>query len=497
MEEALLTPVLATDPLKTCVDQILAKSDFPGCSAHIQTLLALAAQPDTSGAELTNIILKDVALTLHVLRTANSALYNRSGRPILSVAHAVTLLGIERVALIASGIKLLQHFAPREPGVRELVTLSLLTAAQGRHIADSVGYPRLEEAYLCGLLRNFGEILTAYYLPRKYADILVRLATEPLHERRICRTTLGFTYEDLAAEVLEQWGITGRVVACLLTHTESLGAQPPSEDKTLRIITTFSHLATNTVFRGDDGKQRQNLRKLIDRWGSRLALSEVKVNEILRQSIADAGDSFRALGLSIDRLKLHNQVEHAMQLLQEEPPPEAPDEPRFDSALSRVERELLVALQAPGDLDLTRRIESALEAIAGSQSFRRAIFALLDETKTRLVGKLGRGADVEPALNLFAFQISLRNAPIGAAMAMKQDFLIDLDRDARFYDSQLVATLKPGVFAVYPIVIETTAIGCLYCDRPDPGGATSPSELSQMTHIRDLIGQAIDRKRSR
>ncbi|MCI0365102.1 MAG: hypothetical protein L0219_14595, partial [Phycisphaerales bacterium] len=115
------------------------------------------------------------------------------------------------------------------------------------------------------------------------------------------------------------WGITGRIVACLRTHTESLAAQPPGEDKTLRIITTFAHLATNAVFRSDDGKQRYHLRRLIDRWGSRLALNEVTVNEILRQSIAGAGDSFRALGLSIDRLKLHNQVENAMQLLQEDP----------------------------------------------------------------------------------------------------------------------------------------------------------------------------------
>jgi HD-like signal output (HDOD) protein len=52
---------------------------------------------ESSGVELSRIILKDVGLASQILRLANSAMYNRSGRPILSIAHAIVLLGWDRV----------------------------------------------------------------------------------------------------------------------------------------------------------------------------------------------------------------------------------------------------------------------------------------------------------------------------------------------------------------------------------------------------------------
>ena len=173
------------DKLENAVRQILSNKDIPGCSQHIQALVALTVHPEASASAVTSIILKDVALTLSVLRAANSALYNRSGRPILSVAHAVAMLGLEQVGHIASGVRFLQQFSTKDPGIRELVTLSLLTACQSRRIAYEVDYPRPEEAYLCGLLRNLGEILIAYYFPRQYSEVLVRLQKNPAYEQQV------------------------------------------------------------------------------------------------------------------------------------------------------------------------------------------------------------------------------------------------------------------------------------------------------------------------
>ena len=62
---------------------------------------------------------------------------------------------------MATGVVLLEHFRKHSPGLKELILLSLLTANHAREVADRVGYPKREEAYLCGMFRNLGEVLVA------------------------------------------------------------------------------------------------------------------------------------------------------------------------------------------------------------------------------------------------------------------------------------------------------------------------------------------------
>ena len=73
---------------------------------HVRELLALTAAEEASLSKLTNLILKSVSLSAKMLRLANSVQYNRSGRRILSVSHAITLLGWEAVRDLASGMHL-------------------------------------------------------------------------------------------------------------------------------------------------------------------------------------------------------------------------------------------------------------------------------------------------------------------------------------------------------------------------------------------------------
>ena len=104
---------------------------------------------DGNSIELVRLILKDLGLTSQILRLANSAVYNHSGRQIMSVAHAITMLGWNKVRSMVSTVRYIEHFANRSPCLRELLLLSVLTAVHGRDVAEAIGYPRPEEAYIC------------------------------------------------------------------------------------------------------------------------------------------------------------------------------------------------------------------------------------------------------------------------------------------------------------------------------------------------------------
>ncbi len=61
--------------------EIAGMAEFPALSHSIEQVL-LKVDEEVSIQHITNVILKDYSLTLRILRTANSALNNRSGRQI-------------------------------------------------------------------------------------------------------------------------------------------------------------------------------------------------------------------------------------------------------------------------------------------------------------------------------------------------------------------------------------------------------------------------------
>ncbi len=480
--------------LTACVSRILRDPDFPGCSENVRSLLALSASSETTAKALAGVVLRDVSLTLQVLRTANSAYFNRSGQPILSVSHAVALMGVERVVRIASGLKFLEQFAVKAPGIRELVLLSLLTGSQARSIAERMQYPNPDEAYLCGLLRNLGELLVSYYEPHQYAKLLVAMLEEQLPEKAVCRRVLGFTFEELAAEVLKVWNLGSKVLAGIRPPPDGPLTGRGDEQLLLARITMFSHQMVRATHRSEPEQAKAQLKRLLERHGRSLQVTEKDIQSILNDAVSDAQDIFRSLGLKVDGLKLRNQVDSALDVLQLAGPEDGA--PATPSALDLGIFRLRSALRKPEDLDLNEFLGIALDAIAGSGLFDRAAFALLDESKTTLEARIGRGTNCQTLVDEFVFPVSNRVPPIGTAITQRKDFVIDLGRDDRYLTSPLVALATPGVFALYPVVVNQIAVGCLYLDRPDRNARFPDAELSKVSNVRDLIAAAVDCKRS-
>lgn len=486
------------DRLEQAVKRILHDPNFPGCSENIRSLLAMAASPDTTAKAMTAIVLRDVSLTLQVLRTANSAYFNRSDQPILNVSHAVTMMGVERVVKIASGLKFLEHFAMRSPGIRELVLLSLLTGSQARSVAERADYPRPEEAYLCGLLRNLGELLVSYYDPTNYAQVVVAMMEEGLTERQACRKILSFFYEDLAAQVLQQWNLGPKVLVGIRGEAEPAPRGLMNEQNLLSLITSFSHQLTRVVHRGDPDRVRGQMRRLLERYGPALRLDEKWIQSMMSDAVADVQDVFRSFGLKVDGLRLRGQVLAALDVLEEARQPAAESAVSGSSSpLDRAAVRLRAVLREGSDFDLNEFLGSALEAVVESGCFQRAVFALLNERKTALAAKVGRGQDADRLLEQFRLPVSSRVAPLAGAILQRKDFWVDRERDNRFEDSPLVALANPRAFAVLPVVVDQLAIGCLYLDRQAAGARLSEADMQKIGEFRELVAAAVDRKRSR
>src|SRR4051812_28656993 len=88
-------------PEDVFVGRILAAEDFPAFSKVMNDLMASLRDDDASAQRLANLVLRDYALTVKVIRTANTVHYNRSGRQVQSATHALMLLGARTVRDLA------------------------------------------------------------------------------------------------------------------------------------------------------------------------------------------------------------------------------------------------------------------------------------------------------------------------------------------------------------------------------------------------------------
>src|SRR3982751_6505284 len=108
-------------PEAVYVRRILASDDFPAFSKVMSDLMASLRDDDASAQRLANLVLRDYALTVKVIRTANTGHYNRYGRTVQSATHALMLLGARTVRDLASGLLLFEQYRRRSPGMKELM----------------------------------------------------------------------------------------------------------------------------------------------------------------------------------------------------------------------------------------------------------------------------------------------------------------------------------------------------------------------------------------
>jgi HD-like signal output (HDOD) protein len=291
------------------VRRLLLADDVPAFSRVMRELMASLGRDESSMPQLASLVLRDYALTTRVIRTANSAHYNRAGRPVQSATHAIMLLGARTVRELASGVLLFEQYRNRSPGLKELMLLSLLTASHARGAAEAVGGADPESAHLCGMFRNLGEVLVAAHLPVEYAEVLRRQAARPGGVRPgrsvAAREVMGCAFEDVGAAVARHWGMPDSVRL-------GMHATGAAGETRLVALAGFAHALTGAIYREEAGRSAAATAELLGGPGARLGVTRELCKRLADRGVRDTRDVFAAAGLRLDDLRLTRQVTEAL-----------------------------------------------------------------------------------------------------------------------------------------------------------------------------------------
>ena len=187
----------------------------------------LINNPDTSAAEIGQVISEDPGLTARLLKIVNSPFYGFPSR-IDTVSRAITVIGtLELLDLIlaTSVVKAFRGISTELVDMDRFWEHSLYAGLIARILAGRMRAPNTERYFIAGLLHDIGSLAMYRQMPDMAARALRRAQNEskPLHEIEL--EMIGFDHGEVGGELMRSWRLPDALSVPIHFHHLPLAAQ--------------------------------------------------------------------------------------------------------------------------------------------------------------------------------------------------------------------------------------------------------------------------------
>ena len=189
--------------------------------AVINQILEIVDQPDSSIAQIANIIQYDPAVTASVLRTCNSAFFGLKA-PAESIKDAVSLLGIDQIleiVLMKSGARVLsgkqEGYGLHEGAMWKYSVSSALVAKQ---IAQKLSLKNKNMIFTAALLKDIGKTVLDRFVMNSFEKISALVVNENLSFREAEKQIIGVDHTELGGMIAKMWKFSPKVVKIIRHH---------------------------------------------------------------------------------------------------------------------------------------------------------------------------------------------------------------------------------------------------------------------------------------
>ncbi len=495
------------------------KSDFPALSDAIVRIQRLTQSEHESLANLSNEILKDVALTQKLLRLVNTAAYRHTGGGgISTVSRAVALIGFAGIRNLALSLVLLERMENKGHAqrLREDFLRSLMAASMARELCAS---PReAEEAFLGAMLHPLGRTLTEFYFPEE-AETVRRLAStaddgQPaLSEAAASTQVLGMSYEALGLGVARQWGLPESLQRAMRRPGGEVPAKRIEDAaERQRWLARAANDMADLILHTPPEQARARLRAMAQRHARALGVNAEEIEQAADTARQHLAQMTAALDLQLPQA---SRAQRLLAPLSPEPPTAvahdslAAHELVPTQVFERTEvatlrdtahaSELLAAgIQEITDamvnsFQLNAVLRMILETIYRALHLRRVIFCLRDARGQTLTGRLGVGEDIERLAPLLRVDLTGQPPDLLAAVCLKgADTLIQDARAANIaarLPGWFKAEMQAQSFLLLPLVLKGAPLGLIYADHAQASAVQLDDK--QLSLLRTLRNQAV------
>ncbi|MGD2074150.1 MAG: HDOD domain-containing protein [Gammaproteobacteria bacterium] len=213
---------------------------------------ALADSPHTTADDVAEVVGKDTALTVRVLKLVNNR-YAEHPHRIDTVSRAVDLIGmreLRNVALAASPTEVFGSIPSDLIDMADFWQHSVFTGLTARHLARCCNVLHSERLFTAGLLHDVGRLLMLMELPEQAAraESLRLESGEDICD--IEQRVVGFDHAEIGQALLMQWNLPETLCASVLYHhNPRIALSAPIESALVHIADQVAHCAQESRHR--------------------------------------------------------------------------------------------------------------------------------------------------------------------------------------------------------------------------------------------------------
>ncbi|WP_101759462.1 HDOD domain-containing protein [Oceanicoccus sp. KOV_DT_Chl] len=197
----------------------LSHVQLPVLSGVMQELNAVTQSSDSSASQLSEIILKDSALTTKVLRIANSVYHNpNSDNAVTTISRAVVQLGFQGIKAISLSVMMVDSLLKQNTKERmlEWMARGFHTAVQAENLLQQAGgNEKEEEVFITSLLLHVGEM--AFWSTKGDAveQLDSKLDAGSCGDPQLEQQLLGSSMREITRALAEEWQLGSRLQEAL------------------------------------------------------------------------------------------------------------------------------------------------------------------------------------------------------------------------------------------------------------------------------------------
>lgn len=507
------------------------KTDFPALSDSISAINKFTHSDRESVSVLSNIILKDYALTNKILKLVNSAFYRQAGGGSIStVSRAITVLGFDVIRNIAITVLMFEHLEDKA-NARDLKEAFLRANLAGLVARDSTKKfmaREAEEAFICSMFHRHGQLLAQYYFAEEVEEIRKLIAHKNLTDEAAATQVLGISFEELGIGIARSWGFPANIVNSMRRLPPEPVRKPATHAELLRVIAGFSNELCDMIAGHTPENRAREMRTLMNRFGGTMSLNDRQLKEVLEQSVEELAEMAAALNVNLKKSPFARQVREWTGAARADAKPgqrhdqsisgatdlslghltlgdPLPHDETMDEASAQVLPDHIRSVLTAGIQDISNSLVEdfalndvlriILETMYRAMGFRRVLLCLKDSRSGQMVGRFGFGPDATEIAK--SFRVPITQAPDVFQLAISKglDILISDVDDPKIIDkipSWFRQDMSAKTFVLFPLSIKNKPVALIYCDKERAGSIIiADDELKLLQTLRNQAVLAI------
>lgn len=194
---------------------------------HIPTLpivskqiMLLLGDENVSLKQVAELIERDQALTVRILKIANSAFYGTLSK-VSNIDHAMVILGIQEIRSILFAFSVHGFFSRDKTDGFDRTRFwrhSVVCSQVAKYLARYFNVANDETLFLSALIHDIGKVVLDQYFHEEFLQILDYVSSKEESFSKAEKEVVGITHYQLAAKLLQQWKFPEKVYMQVFYH---------------------------------------------------------------------------------------------------------------------------------------------------------------------------------------------------------------------------------------------------------------------------------------